>query len=189
MCSCNPQVSYNTHIHDVWNATFTHLHVPKHTSGTICSGDWVDENVPNEQHGILSDVSDDGGVIDDVSWSEWCVQHKTLKFISYQVRNRYLMVLVMLSLIICSIKIRIYSVCTLWLWWFVPHNVHIPPLLRFFLMYLINKDETEHTGQVGNISFPFKHTNHHLSHCFFFFHVHKYLSRYMYNSIVKIGKY
>lgn len=25
----------------------------------------------------------------------------------------------------------------------------LSPLLRFFLMYLINKDETEHTGQVG----------------------------------------
>lgn len=25
----------------------------------------------------------------------------------------------------------------------------LPPIPRFFLMYLINKDETEHTGQVS----------------------------------------
>ena len=34
-------------------------------------------------------------------------------------------------------KVRVIATCLL-----------LPPIPRFFLMYLINKDETEHTGQV-----------------------------------------
>lgn len=34
--------------------------------------------------------------------------------------------------------------------WSIPDFIHntLPHVCRFFLMYLINKDETEHTGQV-----------------------------------------